>query len=423
MANLPSIATAVANKSLAAFSPQNDLPVLANGMVHHALMSASTQVRILSLIDETGAATLGAVVERFPDHPDPVGAVLTMVRLSLLELNHAEDILDANTIVRRYPADGFPLKTTMLPPPETRQDIEPIEEPAQPEPLNLPASLRRLEARSFRPSVVIGTGDHRRDFAKLPELHRPGIYGLMNSSSLYNGVGIDVGNRVAGGQQPIQEIETIFVITDAENILTADDAEVAERILWSRASATRERHMINGLPSGAAVDPKRFSEIDAFVAEACLMLRQHGVLFTTGSTRSVLAGPRSEPGRTEPPRLFDDLPDGELLELVFNDGRVALAARRSEDDWLLLKGSEVRPDVVQSANSTASFLRAAWLNAGILVPSPDGRSYLLTRDMRFRSAGATAHFVTGSKGRGRGGWQPIDPDGGFDPETAALIAS
>lgn len=421
MANSTSIATAVASKPLAAFSPQNDRPVRCNGIVHP--MSASTQVRILSLIDETGATTLGEIVSHLTDHQFPVDAVLSMVGLSILELDGARNLLDPKTIVRRFQGDSVPGEGTMLPSPDTGQDIEAKEESAEPETLRLPASLRRLEARAFRPTVVIGSGNDRRDFGKMKELRRPGIYGLMNSTRLYVGVGTDAGNRVASGQQPIEDIETIFVITDAENILTADDAEVAERILWSRAAATRERRLVNGLPSGAAIDLNRYSDIDAFVAEACLALRRHDVLFTSGSTRSVLAGPRTEPGRSEPPRLFDDRPAGQLLELVFNDGRVALAARRADDDWVLLKGSEVRPDVVQSANSTASFLRAAWLNAGILVPSPDGRSYLLTKDMRFRSAGATAHFVTGSKGRGRGGWQPIDPDGGFDPETAALIAS
>ena len=311
----------------------------------------------------------------------------------------------------------------MPPPPVARQEIVPIEEPAQTETLLFPASLQRLDPRPFRARVVVGAGADRRDFARIDELRRPGIYGLMNAVSLYIGVGIDVGHRVASGQQPIQDIETIFVIIDAENNLSPDDAEVAERILWSRAAASRERQMINGMPNGAAVDLQRFSDIDAFVAQACLSIRNDGVLFTNGSTRSLLAGPRTEPGRTAPPRLFNELPDGEVMELIFNEGRVALAARRAEDDWLLLRGSEVRPDVVQSANSSASFLRASWLHSGILSPTPDGRSYLLSKDMRFRSAGATAHFVTGSKSRGRGGWQPIDPDGGFDTGTAALIAS
>lgn len=423
MANIPSTATAVASKPLVVFSPQHELPVLSNGLVLHPLMSPSTQVRILALIDEAGGVTLGEVNAHLSDHPDPVGAVLTMVGLDILVLDRPEDLLDAKTIVRRSPAASVPVEGMMLPPPVARQDIVPIEEPAQTETLLFPASLQRLDPRPFRARVVVGAGADRRDFARIDELRRPGIYGLMNAVSLYIGVGIDVGHRVASGQQPIQDIETIFVIIDAENILSPDDAEVAERILWSRAAASRERQMINGMPNGAAVDLQRFSDIDAFVAQACLSLRNDGVLFTNGSTRSLLAGPRTEPGRTAPPRLFNELPDGEVMELIFNEGRVALAARRAEDDWLLLRGSEVRPDVVQSANSSASFLRASWLHSGILSPTPDGRSYLLSKDMRFRSAGATAHFVTGSKSRGRGGWQPIDPDGGFDPGTAALIAS
>lgn len=420
MANLPSTATSVASKPLTVFSPHNELPVLRNGIVFHALMSPSIQVRILALIDEHGVATLGEIMAQLNDHPDPVGAVLTMVSLRLLEVDTAKDLLDAKTIVRRFSETVVDAECMML---SADHDLPLIEAPSQLQPAPIPASLHRLEPRPFRANVVIGDGAERRDFARMDELRRPGIYGLMNDVSLYIGVGADVGQRVASGQQPIEGIGTIFVITDFENNLTSDDAEAAERVLWSRAAATRERYMVNGLPSGAAVGLERFSDIDSFVANACLSLRNHDLLFTTGSTRSVLAGPRAEPGRGAPPRPFDEMPNGEILELVFNEGRVALAARQSDDNWLLLKGSEIRPEVVQSANSSASFLRAAWLHAGLLAPTSDGHSYVLRQDVRFRSGGATAHFVTGSKGRGRGGWRPIDPDGGFDPKTPALIGS
>jgi hypothetical protein len=420
MANSSSTAPAVAGKSHSHSSPA-DAPFLSDGVVQHTLMSASVQVQILSVVDETGCASIGDIIAELENHPDPVGAIMVMVRLNILILD-LQGPLDANTVVRRAgpePDPDLAEAKPRVPPSNGDSSIADIgaDHPS------VPASLERLEANPFRANLVFGSGSARRDFARVDDLRRPGIYGLMSGTSLYVGMGGDAGQRVATGQQPIEGIETIFVITDANDMLSADDAAVAERILWSRAASSRERAMVNGLPDGAAIDPKRYSDIDAFVAAACLALRHADLLFTSGSTRSVLAGPRAEPGRSVLQRPFNDVPEGEVMELVFNEGRIALAAKRAEHDWLLLRGSDVRPETVASANASASFLRAAWLHAGILMPSHDGQSLTLTRDMAFRSAGATAHFVTGSKGRGRGGWQPIDPDGGYDPGTAALIAS
>lgn len=421
MANSSSTATAVAGKPFPIPSPQAEMPSLIDGLVHHALVTASIQVKILGIVDETGNASIGDIVEALDNHPDPVGAIMVMVRLNILVLE-LHGLLDANTVVRRAGPELDPEAPAAEPPVPPRDGDGASARRGSDHP-SVPGSLERLDANPFRANLVIGAGSARRDFARVDDLRRPGIYGLMNSSALYIGMGSDVGQRVATGQQPIEGIETIFVITDANDRLSADDADVAERILWARAASSRERAMVNGLPDGAAIDPQRYSDLDAFVAEACLALRHDGLLFTTGSARSVLAGPRAEPGRSVLQRPFNDVPKGEVMELVFNEGRIAMAAKRSENDWLLLRGSDVRPETVASANASASFLRAAWLHSGILMPSHDGRSFTLTRDMPFRSGGAATHFVTGSKGRGRGGWQSIDPDGGYDPETAALIAS
>ena len=86
------------------------------------------------------------------------------------------------------------------------------------------------------------------------------------------------------------------------------------------------------------------------------------------------------------------------------------------------RSPSVRIDTVATAGVGASFQRSAWLHSGLLDVGADGRSYIATRDIVFSSGSAVAHFCTGSKGRGRGGWNPIDPDGGYDHETPALIA-
>src|SRR5690606_35048422 len=139
------------------------------------------------------------------------------------------------------------------------------------------------------------------------------------------------------GRQAIDPVDTVFAITDATGNLTIEDARAAERILWTRVAAGRERTLVNTVPDGAPIDPQRYSELDVFVAQACLALRHHEILFTRGSARSVLAGPRTEPGRVGPLRPLNDIPDGEVLELGFGGGLMALAARQTEDRWLLLR--------------------------------------------------------------------------------------
>ncbi len=397
---------------------QTEAPSLIDGLVQHALVSPSIQVQILSIVDETGSATIGDITAEFPDHPDPVGAVMVMVGLNILVLDR-RGVLDANTLVRRADRepdpDGAAGPVSNIP---GGLGGSPMVSSAA---FAIPVGLEHLEVSPFRANLVVGS--ERRAFARMEKLRRPGIYGLVSAAAIYIGMGGDTGLRIASGQQPIENIDTIFAITDANGNLTGDDARVAERILWSRAKASHERVVINRVPDGIAVDPQRYSEIDAFVAQACLALRHAGMLFIEGSARAVLAGPRTEPGRVAPLRPLNHIPDGEILELCFGDGLVALAARQAEDRWILLQGSDVRPEAVASANASTRYLRASWLHSGLLAASPDGRSFVVKRDLVFASGSAVSQFCCGAKGRGLAGWQPIDPDGGYDPDITALIAS
>jgi hypothetical protein len=392
---------------------------LVNGLVDHYLVSPSAQVRILRIVDETGSATVGEIVDALPEHPDPVAAIAVMLRLGIL-VAELRGVLDANTVVRRADPEPDPTEAAGLPPgPPT--PILP-KAPAVAKYEDRPMHPERLEVTPFSATLVLGSGRKRGEFGRMGETHRPGIYGLVNSTHVYIGMGSDVGQRVATGAQPIRDIEEIFVVTDARGNLTAEDAKVAERNLWSRAIAHGDRILANGVPDGAPVDAQRYSEIDQFVASACLALRHHDLLFTRGSTRTLIAGPRAEPGRVAPLRRMNDVPEGEVLELSFNDGHVALAVKRASDRWLLLRGSDVRIDTVATAGAGARFQRSAWLHSGLLDIGADGRSYVVTRDIVFSSGSAVAHFCTGSKGKGLAGWQPIDPAGGYDAETPGLIA-
>lgn len=409
---------------------QTEAPVIVSGLVQHALVSASTQVQILSVIDETGSATIGDTIAELPDHPDPVEAVMAMVRLNILVLD-LDGVLDANTVVRRADPEPDPGGATGFSPnPQTRshcahEGMVPSNGDC-PEDFAtevLPEGIDRVPMSRLSPCVLVGPDTHRRDFARIDALRRPGVYVLLSGNRAYVGMGADVGRRVASGSQRIEDVDTIITLTDAHDGLSDVDALVLERMLHTRLSAAREVTLVNDTPGGGAVTPERYGELNLFAAMACDALAREEHLFVNLSPRMLLAGPRAAPGQIVPQRLFNQAPDGEVMELTFGKNCIALAARRADDEWLLLRGSDIRLDTVPSANASASYLRAAWFHSGILQLAHDGKSYTLTRDMPFRSASAAMHFVVGSKGQGRGGWQPIDPDGGYDPETPVLIAS
>lgn len=400
--------------SLLPFSP----PALVAGLVQHELLSGSTQLTILRIVDESGSASLGDIALGLGDHPDATGAVLVMVDLAILVIDYAQ-VIDEHSVVRRAPDRPDPTAIDV----ETHFDDVGRVDPHEAAAAALPPSVNQLAGSTLMPSVLLADAPARRSLDKIERLDRPGVYALVGEHQVYIGASTSVGARIALGQQPIGNIQRIVVITDANDTLSDSDARAAERMFFSRVEASRTFAAMNALPMGAAIDAQRYAEIDAFLAQACLTLRHHGVLFTESSTRAVLAGPRQENGRVAPLRPFNAVPDGTRLELCFDDGLVALASRVGDHRWVLLAGSDIRIETAASANSSVRFLRSAWLHAGLLEISADGRSLVATRDLVFRSGSGAAQFCVGSKGRNCSSWVPIDPDGGYDPSTPSLIAA
>lgn len=423
MANAFSTDANASGKSYSSFMPYSP-PALRAGLVQHELVAGPTQLTILRIVDETGSASLGDIAEGLGDHPDPTGAVLVMVDLEILVIDYT-DVIDQHSVVRRAPETPGPVDAEAEGRPSTigceSREVSSISTTASD--TALPAGIEQLATASLVPAVVVATGEARRGLGKLDALNRPGIYALIGERQVYVGASASVGTRVASGQQPIGDIKRIVVITDANNSLCEEDARAAERMFFARVEATRAFAVMNELPMGAAIDAQRYSELDGFLGRACLALRHNGVMFTQGTARAVLSGPRQEAGRVAPLRPFNEMPSGARMELCFDDGLVALAARQSDNRWIVLQGSDIRIETAASANSSVRFLRSAWLHAGLLELSADGRSFVTTRDLVFRSGSGAAQFCVGSKGRTRDSWVAIDPDGGLDPATPALIAA
>jgi hypothetical protein len=440
MANLSSTAPVVADKSHTR-SVQLNLPALVGGLVQHALVSPTAQVQILSVVDATGTATISDIIAELPGHDDPVGAIFALVAAGVLEILSA-GIIDANSIVARTRCDGGSRDLVGIAsggPQSPLTDgicalsdgggahlVEPVSENigaahscTVDSAAVLPEGLQVLQASQLRPRIIVGGGKQRSSFRRVPGLDQPGVYILLHEGDAYVGYGADVGARIAGGRQMGHyRPDQIIAITDVSNGLSVDDAQSFERMLWSYVAADNDYKPINEVPDGAPITPERYGQLSLFAAEIVLALRQAGLMFLHGSTRERMAGPRTEPARLGTPRRIDDLPDGRVRELDYC-GLTAMAAERDDGSWLLLRGSDVRVETVTSANASVSYLRAAWLHAGLIELALDGSCYVVKRDLVFGSGSAVGHFVSGSKGFGVSAWRPLDDSDAGLPMPAA----
>ena len=371
--------------AIKSFSPSiaiSSIPVpTVPGLVAHPALSAELQIGILSIVDETGSATLGDLVENLAQ-PHAATAALALVAAGALDIEPVA-LIDANTRLTRRSkvAEGC----------EMQADAPP---PANP----LPDSITPVQRAAFEPQVYLIKTASLSHVRRVEQLKRPGVYvAWTDEASGYVGTGGDIAKRIAMGNH-LDAPAQVVAIVDRNGNLTPEDAQVAERIAHQYVEHAKMFGRLNSLPMGTSVEPERYDEIRLFVSNAMMLLRRDGILTSSLNARQLLAGPRSMSDSKVVP-----IPGDGILHELDGLGVFARAANVGKD-WILLRGSTVRREVVPSANSSVALRRAEWLHAGILRDL--GHAYEVVSNIRFDSASGAAQFVSGSKGRS---WTPIGP--------------
>lgn len=362
-------------KSFSSSTVLTNMPALAiAGLVGHPALSPEVQVAILSVIDETGSATLGDIIESVT-HPLSCTAALALVEAGVLDIEPVA-VIDGNTRLTRR-VDNHAL------------EMQPSATPASSMPL--PASVTAVTGPTFDPEVFVIKADNLSHIRKVDRLQRPGVYvGWSEDGTAYVGTSSDIANRVAVNAY-LNEATRVAVVLDRNGALTADDAQVAERVLHQCLAFAKVFTSLNGLPMGAGVTAERYDDIRMFVTNALMLLRRDGIISSPLATRHLMAGPRA----MSDVKVMPIADDGMLHSL---DGQ-GFSARAVDtgNGWVLLRGSAVRREVMPSANSSVSLRRAEWLHAGLLRDRGD--AYEVVSNLRFDSASGAAQFVSGAKGR------------------------
>lgn len=369
-------------KSFSSPIAATNAPALAvAGLIEHPALTPETQIGILSVVDETGSATLGDIAESVA-HPLSSTAALALVAAGVLDIESVA-VIDANTRVTRHMAGQAEMAEPAAPP-----------VPGAP----LPASVTAVGGPAFDPEVFVIKADTLSHIRRVTQLQRPGVYvGWSESGNAYIGTSGDIANRVAVNAN-LSHASQVAVVLDRNGVLTAQDALVAERVLHQCLAFGKVFTSLNTLPMGTNVSPERYGDIRMFVTNAVMLLHRDGVISSPLATRHLMAGPRA----MSDIKVTPVVEDGMLYEMAGHG--FSARAVDTGNGWILLRGSIVRRAVMPSANSTASLRRAEWLHAGLLRDRGDG--YEVLSNLRFDSASGAAQFVSAAKGRS---WVPVGP--------------
>ncbi|MBJ7578429.1 hypothetical protein JHC09_11105 [Devosia sp. MC532] len=232
--------------SSASTAQTNTLPHFENGFVIHQTLSPSDQVRILAVVDETGSAPLGDILAVLEGHPEPVEAVTALVHAGTLEFGQHQ-LVDVNTLVFRRCENPNPIgQRTHHGTPTAPVANGPV---ADIEQENAKCSFFALDTLELRAQVHVTTDRRLRGVGVNRQLEQAGVYIKIFGDIAYVGCGSRVKSRLNVAPNGLnRKPDEIFVITDANNRLTVDDAYILERILWDRMKAAGHNLMTQDTP-------------------------------------------------------------------------------------------------------------------------------------------------------------------------------
>lgn len=257
------------------------------------------------------------------------------------------------------------------------------------------------------PTVLHVPGNRRGDLSRL-RVTGPAVYVALYADGIHAYVGVSGDYSSRAGESPHLTwhgpLEQVFVITEAQDRWTLDEARAAERIVWESLSEVCGYVTLGQIPLGAPV-ADRYPQLRMFCGRALQIIAASGHALTTISDAALLIGAT---GNSD--ILGDDLPglyEGVLHEFV-GKGIAAQAVETAEGDWMLLAGSEIWGAPVPSAGQLLRVRHESLLYSGCIEAHVDDPRLLVTRrHLHFSSASGAALFVAGSKGFGPTGWRRL----------------
>lgn len=256
--------------------------------------------------------------------------------------------------------------------------------------------------------VILHIAGHRRAELARVRVTGPAVYVALyaNQSRAYVGVSADYPTRAGEGRHldTYGAVQNLFIITEAQDRWTLDEARASERIVWETLREVCGLETVGEIPRGSPV-AHRYAQLRGFCGRALQLIAGSGHVAFDAPDHALLAGALGNGDIVEKDSV--GLPDGTLHAFVGKNIE-AHAIETEEGDWIVLPGSEVWATPVASAGQLVRVRLESLMFAGCLEPHYRDPQLLVARmPLRFPSPSGAAQFVAGSKGYGPAGWHKV----------------
>ena len=261
-------------------------------------------------------------------------------------------------------------------------------------------SVDRVAGSDLRPVVHRVAGEDRLALRGILELGQPAVYVAMFAHGS-DAMSCYVGSTGCGQKRPAlgahlgePDLATeIFVITDARNGLAVRDVRVLERTLYAKLAEMMDWKMRCELPVAGPVGLLRFERLQLFSAAALVAIKQESWAFADVPAHRLVSSPARFGNVLYD--YFQGAPVGEEIVLQ----KVGITAKGiwmgADKGVALLKGSEVRREIVPSVSRVIGARREELTHGGHLRRAPSG-NYVVHRDLWFPTLTGAAKFTTGT---------------------------
>lgn len=247
------------------------------------------------------------------------------------------------------------------------------------------------------------------------EFRRPGVYLVKGQTEegdevLYIGESEDVAKRLNEHLTKLPlEISEALLFTSKDSNLTKTHVLWLEKKLIEKVRETKQISLQNTqLAEAASLSPPEQATTAEFLENIELIAQTAG--FSYFHAPKITPSPRD----TDPVAVQPTTPT-----LTLTSGRVKATATRTDDGFVVSKGSLAKIETSEHLQASYAARRADLIKNEILVQTSDGRHYEFTADTAFPSPSAAAATVVGYNYSGPANWK----DGAGTPLKTLLEQS
>ena len=274
----------------------------------------------------------------------------------------------------------------------------------------VPQGLLTAEIMNWTGHVITGSRGKLSELIQRPEAKRAGVYVLAGpdnstgvGTKIYLGETDDVATRLKLHNRPEDKggkdfWERVCIITSKDANLTKGHVKYLESRLISVAQASGRCVLVNGTdPQYENLPEADRSDMEFFLTQIQILLPVLGFDYLRATLKTQTGGPTSNL------IISESVSKSPIFNGDINRHQIIARAQEIDGEFVVMAGSKTRLHW-EGVTITYTLLFTQLVEAGVLVPSADGKHNEFAKNYAFSSPSAAAAVVAGRSANGRTHW-------------------